>query len=85
MQFRISGEFIFQRLDLVQFVAFEKLTRFNNYNNNLFCKLGSHKGLVPLIATKLVEAGQAEHENIMGKKLQHYTAHLFQFLLNDTD
>ena len=27
-----------------------------------------YKGPVPQIATKLVEAGQDEHENIMGKK-----------------
>ena len=36
-------------------------------NNNLFYKFGLHKGLAPQIATKLVEAGQDEHENIMEK------------------
>ena len=30
-------------------------------------KFRLHKGLVPQIATKLVEAGQDEHENIMEK------------------
>ena len=34
----------------------------------IICNL--HKGLVPQIATKLVEAGKDEHENIMEKKLQ---------------
>ena len=33
-------------------------------------KFRLHKGLVPQIATKLVEAGQDEHENIMEQKLQ---------------
>ena len=41
----------------------------NNNNNNLFYKFGLHEGLVPQIATKLVEAGQDEHENIKEKKL----------------
>ena len=42
----------------------------NNNNNNLFIyRFRLYKGLVPQIATKLVEAGQDEHENIMEKKL----------------
>ena len=36
---------------------------------NICNKFRLHKGLVPQIATKLVEAGQDEHENIMGKKI----------------
>ena len=41
-------------------------------NNNLFYKFRLHKGLVPQIATKLVETGQDEHENIMEKKVKLY-------------
>ena len=33
-----------------------------------FYRFRLYKGLVPQIATKLVEVGQDEHENIMGKK-----------------
>ena len=32
-------------------------------------KFRLHKGLVPQIATKLVEAGQEEHQNVMKKKI----------------
>ena len=41
--------------------------RLNNNNNNFIYKFRWYKGLVPQIATKLLEAGQDEHENIMEK------------------
>ena len=41
---------------------------YNNNNNNLLYKFRLHKWLAPQIATKLVEAGQDEHENIMEKR-----------------
>ena len=48
------------------FECFELTTTTNN-NNNLFYKF-RYKLLVPQIATKLVEARQDEHENIMENK-----------------
>ena len=37
-----------------------------------FYKFSLHKGLVPQIGTKLVEAGQDEHENIIKKITVNY-------------